>query len=151
MFRSRQGSLVPGTRAPRTPGAAFPSWVWLGLLLTCVLLLGYFSLDSSGAEDAPALAARASQLADFSRRTDIHGLTLCTADTQVLFLSDCGLQQLPPALAQCSAMRVLSLRHNQLTQLGLVTLPAASTSALEQLILTDNHLASLPSNLSQWR
>lgn len=66
------------------------------------------------------------------------------SNTDKLDLSDCGLEQLPPALFDLRDLRELSLAGNQLTEL-----PTAISqfTALEKLVVAGNRLQQLPEDL----
>ncbi|WP_019429924.1 leucine-rich repeat-containing protein kinase family protein [Limnohabitans sp. Rim47] len=64
---------------------------------------------------------------------------------QVLFASDNDFEVLPEVLGDCPALQVVGFKANRIAQLP----PAALPPALRWLILTDNALANLPTELGQ--
>ena len=62
---------------------------------------------------------------------------------RILFALGCSFTHVPPALAKCPSLYMLSFKSNKLSRIDEGALPAT----LEWLILTDNQLTRLPENL----
>lgn len=64
-----------------------------------------------------------------------------------LFLTNNRFDEVPAVLSQCQALTMVSFKGNQLTQFATGSLP----DGLEWLILTDNQLTTLPSDMGRYR